>query len=139
MCHHYDLQKTRYKNSENDARVLRGAVIMKRPSVSGFLKYWPSGKRFRLLIEQFNGQALVNYTAFLGKQNNNCFHPQSKKCEAGARTGRRTTATVMRKRIKGCVLFPREPSSLTCGTFIPGTSPPMWLSSSARSEDHRLH
>ena len=31
---------------------------MKRLSFSGFLKYWPSGKRSRLLIEQFNGQAL---------------------------------------------------------------------------------
>ena len=89
---------------------------MKRPSFSRFLKYWRSGKRSRLLIEQFNGQAFVNYTAFLGKHNNNCFDPQSKKCDAGARTGRRTTAAVMRQRTKGCVLLPLEPSSLTCGT-----------------------
>ena len=31
-----------------NSQVLRGAVLMKRPSFSGFLKYWSSGKKSRL-------------------------------------------------------------------------------------------
>ena len=39
---------------------------------------------------------------------------------------------MMRQRTQGCVLLPLEPSSLTWGTQITGTSPPMWLPSLAR-------
>ena len=36
------------EKQENDSQVLRGAVLVKKPSFSGFLKYWSSGKKSRL-------------------------------------------------------------------------------------------
>ena len=49
-------------------------------SVSEFVKCWSSGKKSRLIIESVNGQAFLNFSAFLGDPKDDHF-----KARAGGR------------------------------------------------------
>ena len=60
---------------------------MKRDSEEAFLyatfrefnKCWRSGKKARVIMESFNGQAFVNFSAFVGNPDDTHFHPRPSK------------------------------------------------------------